>query len=110
MIGKAKPLPQMNADKRRLRKTFTTETRRHGEKAGALESSGADSSGLTDALPRFHAALMFGSRNGMSLCWRSESQPFAESAKGWKQAQCCEFDKSGKKTGRAPKSVQSGTV
>src|SRR5579859_903248 len=32
-----------------------------------LESSGADSSGLTEASWRFQAALMFGSRNGMSL-------------------------------------------
>jgi hypothetical protein len=39
----------------------------------ALESSGADSSGLTEAVMELSAALMFGSRNGMSLCGRSES-------------------------------------
>jgi hypothetical protein len=34
----------------------------------ALESSGADSSGLTQTVMELSAALMFGSRNGMSLC------------------------------------------
>jgi len=35
-----------------------------------LEISGADSSGLTEAMSSFYAVLMFGSRNGMSLSRR----------------------------------------
>jgi len=44
--------------------------RMHPFRLVALETSGADSSGLTEAVTVICAVLMFGSRNSMSLCGR----------------------------------------
>ena len=48
----------------------------------ALESSGADSSGLTAGVPQiYNGNGGSDTRNGMWLCWRREIPPFAKAAK-----------------------------